>query len=231
MFMNAPSGDDGLFAVPAAEDAAVVRQGPRLRQADRASRPALERFIAARFAEVYGAQIHAYLPQIYGMHGADDSLLAAFGLRSAAGGRLFLEHYLDRPVQEVVAAQTGECTRREAIAEVGNLAGAAPGALRQLIPLLTRLLHGQGYRWVVFTGAARLCNGFSRLGLPLSVMAPAPVARLPAGEREHWGSYYRHAPTVMLGDVLNGHRQLQDMARWPAALDAVLAPVAKVGAP
>ena len=226
------SSDPGMAA--ASRDEAVeasATPGLQLREADSASRLLLEHFIAARFAEVYGAKLHRFMPQLYGLHDADGGLIAAFGLRSAASGPLFLEQYLDHSIETEIAQQARAPVARADIAEVGNLAGATPGALRQLIPLLTRLLHRQGYRWVVFTGAARLCNGFSRLGLPLNVMAPAPLDRLPPQERSRWGSYYQHSPSVMLGDVLIGQRRLEALAQSPHALDAALAPVAQVGAP
>lgn len=205
--------------------------GIHLCRVERQERLLLEHFIAERFAETYGAELRRFMPRLFGTYDGDGQLHAAFGMRSAAEERLFLECYLDEPVEQLISRRAGEPVLRQHIAEIGNLAGASPGALRELIPLLTRLLHRQSFQWVVFTGAARLCNGFSRLGLPLSVVAPAPIERLPEAERGHWGSYYRHSPSVMLGDVRNGWHQLQEMASSPRSLAAALAPVAKVGAP
>jgi hypothetical protein len=116
---------------------------------------------------------------------------------------------------------------RDAIAEVGNLAGVTPGALRALIPRITVLLREVGVRWVAFTGSARVCNGFSRLGLPLRVVAPAAVERLPDDERACWGTYYANGPSVMIGDVRAGAR----LVAKPDALRARLAPLSKVGVP
>lgn len=229
MLSAAPSDDGGSLALPA--DDVAVADGPVLREAGSAERRKLERFIADRFAAVYGAELYSFMPRLYGLYDGDGQLLAAFGLRDAGDEPLFLERYLDQPVEELVEQRTGVRADRGEIAEVGNLAGASAGALRQLIPLLTRLLHRQGCRWVVFTGSARLCNGFTRLGLPLSVMAAAPIERLPPEERRHWGSYYQQSPSVMLGDVLNGRLRLEAIARSPRGLDAALAPVARVGAP
>jgi len=229
MFSHAPTAGDartGAVPVEGAPASAV-----RLCLAEREERLLLERFIAERFADAYGAELRRFMPRLFGTYDAGGRLHAAFGMRSAAEERLFLECYLDEPVEQLVSRRAGEAVSRRHIAEVGNLAGATPGALRELIPLLTRLLHRQSFHWVVFTGAARLCNGFSRLGLPLSVMAPAPIGRLPEAERAYWGSYYRHSPSVMLGDVRNGWSQLEEMASSPRALAAALAPVARVGAP
>ena len=229
MFTHASPEDD--LSQGALSGEAPAAAGIRLCRAEREERVLLERFIAERFADAYGAELRRFMPRLFGTYDADGQLHAAFGMRSAAEERLFLECYLDEPVEQMVSRQAGEPVLRQHIAEVGNLAGATPGALRELIPLLTRLLNRQSFHWVVFTGPARLCNGFSRLGLPLRVMAPAPIERLPQAERTHWGSYYRHSPSVMLGDVRKGWQHLEEMASSPRALAAALAPVAKVGAP
>jgi hypothetical protein len=194
-------------------------------------RSALETFVAQRFFEVYGARIHAFLPRLFGAQDRRGALSAVFGLRGADQGPLFLEQYLDAPIEALVATSFGHQAERRHIAEVGNLAGASPGALRSLIPTLTQRLHDEGYRFVAFTGSARLCNGFSRLGLPLRVVAPAPPERLPESERALWGRYYDHQPSVMLGDVALGVELLRALADRPAELRAQLAPLARVGAP
>lgn len=213
------------------------RQAPlSLREADAAGRIELQAFIAARFAEVYGAELYNFMPRLFGLRDAQGTLLAAFGMRPAQHGSerdpLFLEHYLDRPVEGLVAQAAGRPVPRDHVVEVGNLAGATPGALRQLIPLVCEQLHREGYHWVVFTGSARLCNSFSRLGLPLKVIASAPVERLSAEERQRWGRYYDHQPSVMTGDIVSAAQTLRDLRRLsPAALNDRLAPLTGVGAP
>ncbi|MDB5972548.1 MAG: hypothetical protein JWQ90_4998 [Hydrocarboniphaga sp.] len=207
-----------------------------LQEADERRRPELQGFIAERFAEVYGAELYNFMPRLFGLQNEDDGeLLAAFGMRPAEvdGQRelLFLEHYLDQPVESLVAQAAGRPVLRHQIVEVGNLAGASPGALRQLIPLVCERLHQEGFHWVVFTGPARLCNSFSRLGLPLQVVAPAPVEKLSFEERRHWGRYYDQQPSVMAGDVAGATRMLRELGRTPGLLQRRLAPLSDVGAP
>ena len=194
-------------------------------------RAPLEAFIAQRYAEVYGAQLYGFMPRLFGYWQGPQDLVAAFGLRGADAGALFLERYLDGAIEHLVTARFGRPAARRDIAEVGNLAGASPGALRSLIPALTQKLCDEGFRYLAFTGSARLCNGFSRLGLPLSVVATADVSRLPPDERRRWGTYYAHAPSVMLGDVSEGARLLRSMAGEPGRLRARLDAVSRVGAP
>lgn len=197
-------------------------------EADAARREALESFIAQRFREVYDAHLYCYLPRLFGLHGPNGELLAAVGLRSAASGPLFLERYLDDSIEAWVARRAARPVARQQIVEVGNLAGATPGALRELIPMLCERLQADGFQWVAFTGAARLCNGFSRLGLPLDIIAPAPIARLAEHERSAWGRYYDSAPSVMLGDIGGGSRLLRHRERDGSD---PLAALARVGAP
>lgn len=206
-----------------------------LREADTRRSCELQGFIAERFAEVYGAELYNFMPRLFGLQNDADELVAAFGLRAAErdGARelLFLEHYLDQPVEALIAQLAGRPVPRRHIVEVGNLAGASPGALRQLIPMVCERLHQEGFHWVVFTGPARLCNSFSRLGLPLQVIAAAPVDRLGVEERRHWGRYYDHRPSVMAGDVGSATRMLGDLQRTPSGVQQLLAPLAGVGAP
>ena len=208
---------------------------PALWEADASARPLLEAFIARRFAEVYGARLYNFMPRLFGMRAGDGDLLAAFGWRAAeAQGQrepLFLEHYLDRPIESLIAGVVGRPLPRSSIVEVGNLAGATSGALRALIPLLCERLHREGFQWVAFTGSARLCNSFSRLGLPLQVVAAAPQEGLSEEERQRWGSYYAHQPSVMIGDIAVGVRTLRQLGDGTPEFKQYLAPLAGVGAP
>lgn len=162
-------------------------------------RAALERFIAERFRLVYGARISHFCANLLGMRDASGSWLAAAGYTAAASGALFLEQYLERPVEELLASAAGKAVARDRIAEVGNLAGAA-GTGRAFIPALGRYLHELGYRWVVFTATRGLRNAFRRLRLEPLLLAPALPARL-ADRGAAWGSYYAHHPSVMGGRI------------------------------
>jgi hypothetical protein len=186
-----------------------------------ADRAELEAFIAARYAEAYGAQLREFMPRLFGLRTAEGVLIAAFGLRGAQSGAssepLFLEQYLDAPIEAVAAASAQRIVPRASIVEIGNVAGRHPGALRLLIALLARELTEQGFRYVAFTTHTGLINGFSRLRLPLWTIADARLDRLPASEWSSWGRYYEHAPKVLLGDIVAGFEQLSDQLAAPQA--------------
>ncbi|RYJ62387.1 thermostable hemolysin [Pseudomonas songnenensis] len=180
----------------------------QLAQADAGERrAALEGFIRQRFAEHYQARVRHFMPCLLGLHDQNGEVQGAVGLRSAQRRPLFLERYLDEPIERAVSQRCGlEVTRTE-IVEVGNLAAFGNASARLLIVALTDLLVAQGFRWVVFTGTPALLNSFQRLALEPLALAPADPARM-GEELADWGSYYASRPQLMAGEILPGHQRL-----------------------
>ena len=173
-----------------------------------ADRAAVEAFISQRFAESFGSRIEGFMPRLFSLRNRDGDICGAFGLRSA-NRNLFLEQYLDTPIEKTIAARVGGSVERRTIVEVGHFSGAIPGAVRAMIGLLTERLHREGFEWVVFTGTAGLRNAFCRLGLcPIDVQA-ATIDCLPEEEHAAWGSYYDHAPRVLVGNIQDGYRAMR----------------------
>ncbi len=216
-------------ALPARRPDASATAPYRLIEAEAAdTRRTLEAFIAERYASAYGARIRSFLPRLYALLGHDERPLAAFGLRDAASGPLFLETYLDQPIEQAIGERREVEIARHQIVEVGNLAGRHPGALRVLIVQLGMLLQTMGYRWLCFTGNAQLINGFSRLGIDLVALAPAQIERLPEAARADWGRYYEAGPIVVCGDIVAGRSHL---SAHPELLRRTLPPTVTGDAP
>lgn len=160
-----------------------------------------EAFVARVFARAHGARVAKFMPLLLGLRDHGGRLTAACGLRAAGGGPLFLECYLDEPVERALAASIARPVARPRIVEVGNLAVAPPGSARALIAALTEYLVPTPFEWVVFTGGPALRNAFQRLGVPLAHLAEARVGRLPEAARADWGTYYDNGPTVCAVEV------------------------------
>jgi hypothetical protein len=174
-------------------------------------RDVVEDFIRERFLEQHGAHIRHFMPCLLALVDSSGVLRGAAGLRSAVSGPLFLERYLECPVEQLIAQKQMPGNAREIernqIVEVGNLGALAPGCARLLIVALTDLLVAQGFRWISFTGTPLLINSFQRLGLsPLSVGEAR--AECMGAEQSAWGSYYTSSPQVMIGDIMGGHQCL-----------------------
>ncbi len=185
-----------------------------------ARRSELEQFVHQLFQLQYGADVQHYLPWLLGIDGAEGGLQGVLGLNPAASAPLFLEHYLDLPIERALAAAAGQVVTREGIIEVGNLAANSAGGARLLIITLTAFLRGAEYEWVTFTALPALINSFRRLGIPLYTLAEASPERLEDGGAS-WGSYYEARPRVVAGNVEQGFRALEQASaaeRLKAAL-------------
>jgi hypothetical protein len=166
----------------------------------------LKQFIAETFAHAYGAQIDHFCTQLMGVTNPEGELIAAAGYNLAEDQTLFLEQYLNSPVEQVVSDKLGLTVDRAAIAEVGNLATRHAGGARMLIRLVTEILHREGYRWVVFTATRSLINSFHRMGLEPVELAHATPGRVKNAAA--WGSYYDTQPVVVVGDIEMGFKWL-----------------------
>lgn len=166
-----------------------------------AGRAQAEQFIHDQYARAYGADVRHFLPRLMCLHTEAGELRAALGFRRARGEQLFLENYLDVAVERALHAGTGQAVDRFSLVEVGNLAVAGAGGARWLIAALTSYLKAAGYDWAVFTAVSALRNAFERLGVNLTVLAPATAARLAPSERAGWGRYYDTRPLVVAANV------------------------------
>jgi hypothetical protein len=174
--------------------------------------------IRRRFQQEHQAHLTHFMPRLLGLVDANGVLAGAAGCRPAASETLFLERYVDLPIEQAITAVAGEPVARNEVVEVGNLAADSPGCARVLIVALTAWLAGQGYRWVAFTGTRSLLNSFRRLGLTPRVLAPADPARM-GDALPQWGRYYTQQPQVVFGEIPPAQRQLSQgpgvQAWWP----------------
>ena len=208
MLSNVVSGTTVPSArAPAARAARHTSYDVEYVRADDPTRASLEAFIAQSFHASYGAILSHFCDTLLGCRDSAGQWIAALGYSLGGDGPLFLEQYLDEPVEQAIGAHAGHLVARAEIVEVGNLAAAHPGAARALIVSMTRLLHAQGLHWVAFTATASLLNSFTRLRLKPGVLAAADPRRL-ADAGRCWGSYYDAQPQVMFGDIRYGYAQL-----------------------
>lgn len=171
----------------------------------------LESYVKTHFAKHWDAEINGFMPWLAGMRNDQGGLMGVLGLRPAECGPLFLEHYLDQPIEQQLATVSGHPIQRQHLVEVGNLASSTPGGARWLIVALTAYLQMTGREWVVFTGGPGLRNAFRRLGLStLHELAPADPARIGPTVAQ-WGRYYQQKPRVMAGRIDEGFLKLDSL--------------------
>lgn len=186
-------------ANPIATPAAV--RGPRYRLAigDAAgSRAELEAYVRAAFLRKHRAHVATFMPVLLALRDRAERLCGVAGYRPAAEGTLYLEQYLDVPVEQALARATGRPVRRTAVVEVGHLAAANCRSARSLAAQMPALLLGAGYEWIVFTGTRVVRDLLAGFDAPLHDLGAADRARL-ASVADDWGGYYAHDPRVLAG--------------------------------
>ncbi|MEJ2515324.1 MAG: thermostable hemolysin [Gammaproteobacteria bacterium] len=163
----------------------------------------LAAFIREAYRSHFGANLASLMPELCALLDPDGLPRAVAGFRHAGRGPLFLEQYLDQPVEAAISLASREPVDRDSIWEIGNLATRCPGAARFFVRRAALELADRGATWAVFTGTRRVVAVFRRLRVPLITLGSADPERL-GDDAAGWGSYYDHAPRVVAGRVSLG---------------------------
>ena len=160
-------------------------------------RAEVETFIHNVFYHAYGANVTQFMPTLIALRDAEFKLMAAFGMRDAANSPLFLEQYLDEPIEAVISAQLGVPIQRGSITEIGNLAVVNPRNSGVLISHVIQHSLEMGVEWCVATAHHSLQNGLIKGGRDVYPVHPVDPQRLSPAELATWGHYYDNQPQVI----------------------------------
>lgn len=162
----------------------------------------VENFIKTIYADAFDARIHIHYPILMSVRDECGKILAATGFRLAKDCPLFLEQYLDAPIEATLNVP------RNQIVEIGNLASQGGGASLFLFAALAAYLHHNGYTQAVVTSTSFLERRFNQMGLRPRRHAKADPSLL-ISDDEDWGRYYDTVPNVISGAVSRGYQRLQ----------------------
>jgi len=172
----------------------------------------LESYISSKYQQTHNALIREYLPILVGIHNSDE-LLGAFGLRPGQYRPMFLEQYLDSPIEQQVASFSKQPVDRCALIEIGNLAITRKGIGPFLMVVMARALAQAGYEWMVFTVTEQVERLMKRLGFKPHYLVNADPNCL-NGDKSLWGSYYENNPRVMVGNLKEAEQLIMASARF-----------------
>lgn len=185
----------------------------------RPERLRVEAYIEATYAEAFSSRIRAHYPTLMSVQDARGEIHAAVGFRLAGAGPLFLERYLDEPIETVLADAIDAQVARAGVAEIGNLASGSAGASLFLFMALARHLNHLGCDHAVATATRQLRRTFGRVGFPTQRLTTADPTRLGA-EAQDWGGYYERDPEVLAGAIAPALQPLtQLLLAQPPAID------------
>ena len=165
-------------------------------------RKRIETFIKDIYAKAYNAKIDVHYPVLLSVRDRQDNILAALGFRYAIHEPLFLEQYLPKPVEQILAVPRNEIT------EIGNLASNGGGASIFLFAAMAAYLNSKGQNHAVITGTNLVQNRLRMLGIKPKILAPADPDRL-SDNHEDWGTYYNTKPYVLAGRIDHSYKRLQ----------------------
>jgi hypothetical protein len=166
-------------------------------------REELEHFVREVFASRHGARVCSFMPSLLAMRNDSGAICSVAGFRCAADQTLFLERYLDEPVERAIELSAGQRISRSQIVEVGNLAGLNCRSAMRLVLDLPRILLDRGHRWMVFTATDTLRGLLASYHAPLVDLAAASEIRA-RSTGDDWGRYYESNPRVMAGYLPDG---------------------------
>ncbi|PEQ12327.1 hypothetical protein B2G71_12575 [Novosphingobium sp. PC22D] len=157
------------------------------------------KLVRDRYAGIFGAAVEPHFREFLSRSGSEGPT-AVLGYARAGAEPLFLERYLDEPVERLVGAAFGRPIARDQIVELGNLAACNGWALVRLWGEAANDLGG-AMEFAVATLTAPLRDMFRRMGIPVMPLARATADR--AGSAG-WGDYYQTDPLVCAGRIAEG---------------------------
>ncbi len=175
---------------------------------DAPNRQEAETFIKRIFNEAHGANVKYFMPQMLCLRDPQKHLLAVSGMRSAKQDVLFLERYLNAPIEKVIAQHAKTEVKRHQIVEIGNLAVERPSFTRLLMAALSAHLYSTDTEWIVFSALPVVRNAVAKTNHEMFVLADATLEKIAPEDRADWGSYYDHHPQV-IAVRLNPRKSLQ----------------------
>lgn len=191
-----------MIEPPAARTESRRVPGPALCLAEAGAgspeRPELEAFVRAAFARRHDAAVASFMPTLLSFRDSGGQLRGVIGLRGAEPQPLYLEQYLEQPVEAAIASATRQPVRRAQVVEVGNLAGANCRAAMRMVAALPAYLLAREYRWIAFTATSAVRGILAAFGAPLVELARADGSRVCSGA-DRWGRYYDSDPRVLAG--------------------------------
>lgn len=158
-----------------------------------AKRDTVEQLIQRGFSAKYKAVVAVTMPYLVALT-QDADLGAALGFRSAQE-TLFLEQYLDVPIEQV-SYFAQQHVPRKSIAEIGHLYSNCPHLTLHLFILLALSLENADFTHIVFAGNNRVMQIMQKSGVQMEYLASATQDKLKTS-RDYWGNYYETNPRVV----------------------------------
>jgi len=152
---------------------------------------------ARHYEKRLGTVLTSFFPEILTKI-VDGKITAVCGIRSADQAALFLEQYLDSPVEKYLKG-----VHRSKIVELGGFSAENRLEAFLLMRKAAVQLDKMGYRYVVCTANRPIQICLAKLGITSQELIAADSSRLD-DPHDDWGDYYETSPMVTAGEIAAG---------------------------
>lgn len=173
------------------------------------NRTKVEEFIKGIFFKHHQATLKAFMPTLLSSRDAFGNIQCTVGIRNLNKQSVFLEQYLNEPIEKLISDIAEQEISRTSIAEVGNLACGSSVNSKNIIIMLVHHFFYQNKTWAVCTGTTMIQMILNKLGISYHYIDRANPERL-AEDRDCWGTYYENNPCVLAVNVNSAMQVLSD---------------------
>lgn len=156
-------------------------------------------FIKNIYKAHFGAKIQIDMPRLV-VCTENHNIIGAMGLRSAQNHSLYLEQYLDHPIETYLSPMMGSPVDRNTIVEIGHLCVAKHGMGKKIIGMFIQTLLECQYSWGVVSATKPLARVFDSMKIQTIELAKCDPKRL-INNSNDWGNYYEFSPRVLAGNL------------------------------
>lgn len=149
--------------------------------------------IRQSYRTTFDATIETRPPRLVVTLARNGEISCAAGIRCNDEG-FFSQQYLDAPVDELIAQNSGVAVELSGVLEVGGFACATPFAAYPTLRAVFEWGRSQGIGWGLFTATEEVRRLIRRARITPVLLARADATRV--ADPTLWGSYYAHDPWV-----------------------------------
>lgn len=163
-------------------------------------RQLIEDFITLAFEREFGASIEVNYPILIGLCDRAGRIRAGVGMRMASCEKLFLEQYLDMPVEITLGQNLLHQVERNVVVELGSFASTGLNMSLYLLGAAAAYLATRGFEFGLVTATDKMNRLFKMFDFHTQVICRAQKHDL-LNQAMNWGTYYSCDPKVIVGSI------------------------------
>lgn len=155
--------------------------------------------IAAQYKKHFDCDLRHFMPNTFSLY-RGDILKACAGFSSADQNPLFLEQYLDQPIEAMLSEQFDCPVSRRDIVEIG---GFAVDDKQFALPMMIQLapaFRAAGFQYAVCTVTSVVQRCLDKIGIQSVSLGAADANRVDTTGNA-WGKYYALTPVILAGNI------------------------------